>query len=76
MRHKAPVHTKSGRLADNRQSVSGLYSFLYLFYSTFGITPPKPGEESKALLWLIAILAGSFIFVAIMLFAVYALLAR
>jgi hypothetical protein len=57
-------------------SVSGLYSFLYLCYSTFGITPPKPGEEAKALLWLVAIVAGSFAFVAITLFAIYALMLR
>ena len=52
-------------------SVSGLYSFLYLCYSTFGITPPKPGEEPKALLWLIAIIAGSVAFVALMLLLLY-----
>ena len=51
--------------------MSGLYSFLYLCYSTFGITPPKPGEEPKALLWLIAIIAGSVAFVALMLLLLY-----
>ena len=56
--------------------MSGLYSFLYLFYSTFGITPPKRGEEPKALLWLVAIVAGSVVFVAITLFAIYALMVR
>jgi len=56
--------------------VSGFYSFLYLFYSTFGITPPKHGEELKALLWLLAIIAGSVAFVALMLFASYSLLVR
>lgn len=53
-----------------------LYSSLYLFYSTFGITPPKRGEEAKALLWLVAILAGSVAFVAVMLFLVYAAFVR
>ena len=62
--------------SDNGISVSGLYSFLYLFYSTFGITPPKHGEEPKALMWLVAIVAGSFAFVAITLFAIYALMVR
>lgn len=57
-------------------SVSGLYSFLYLCYSTFGITPPKHGEEPKALLWLVAILAGSLAFVALMLFAIYTVFVR
>jgi hypothetical protein len=51
--------------------VSGLYSFLFLFYSTFGITPPKHGEEAKALLWLLAIIAGSVAFVGLMLFAIF-----
>ncbi len=76
MRHKAPVHTKSGRLADNRESVSGLYSFFYLFYSTFGITPPKHGEERKALLWLAMIVAGSVVFVAGTLFFLYTFVVR
>jgi hypothetical protein len=56
--------------------VSGLYSFLFLFYSTFGITPPKHGEEAKALFWLLGIAAGSIAFVALMLFALYSLLVR
>jgi hypothetical protein len=56
--------------------VSGLYSFLYLFYSTFGITPPKHGEETKALLWLVGILVGSAAFVALTLFAIYSLFVR
>jgi len=56
--------------------VSGLYSFLYLFYSTFGITPPKHGEEAHALMWLLAIVGGSVAFVALMLLALYALLVR
>jgi hypothetical protein len=51
--------------------VSGLYSFLYLFYSTFGITPPKHGEEAHALMWLLAIVGGSIAFVALMLFAIF-----
>jgi hypothetical protein len=57
-------------------SVSGLYSFLYLCYSTFGITPPKRGEEAKALFWLVMILAGSFAFVAGALFFLYAVAVR
>lgn len=56
--------------------MAGLYSFLYLFYSTFGITPPKHGEEAKALLWLVGITAGSVAFVAVMLFAVYTIFVR
>lgn len=56
--------------------MSRLYGFLYLFYSTFGITPPKHGEESKALLWLVGILAGSLAFVAFVLFAIYSLFAH
>jgi hypothetical protein len=51
--------------------VNGLYSFLYLFYTTFGITPPKKGEEARALFWLIVISIGSLAFVAAMLFMVY-----
>jgi hypothetical protein len=57
-------------------TVSGLYSFLYLFYSTFGITPPKHGEEPKALLWLMGIIVGSLAFVAVTLFVVYTLFVR
>ena len=56
--------------------MSGLYSFLYLFYSTFGITPPKAGQERKALLWLVGIIAGSLGFVALMLFAIYSVFVR
>lgn len=56
--------------------MSGLYSFLFLFYSTFGITPPKHGEEAHALMWLLAIVAGSIAFVGLMLFALYSLLVR
>jgi hypothetical protein len=56
--------------------MSRLYGFLYLFYSTFGITPPKHGEEAKALLWLLAIIVGSIVFVALMLFALYTLVVR
>jgi hypothetical protein len=51
--------------------VNALYSFLYLFYSTFGITPPKKGEEARALFWLIVITVGSLAFVAAALFAIY-----
>jgi hypothetical protein len=51
--------------------VNSLYSFLYLFYSTFGITPPKKGEEARALFWLIVIVFGSVVFVAGALFAIY-----
>ena len=57
-------------------TVSGLYAFLYLFYSTFGITPPKHGEEPKALLWLVGIIVGSLAFVALMLFAIYSAFVR
>jgi hypothetical protein len=56
--------------------VAGLYSFLYLFYSTFGITPPKHGEELKALLWLVGITAGSVAFVALALFFLYTVVVR
>jgi hypothetical protein len=57
--------------SDSGTIVSGLYSFLYLFYSTFGITPPKHGEEAHALMWLLAIVGGSIAFVALMLFAIF-----
>jgi len=57
-------------------TVSGLYAFLYLFYSTFGITPPKHGEEAKALAWLVGIIVGSLAFVALMLFAIYSVFVR
>ena len=53
-----------------------LYKFLYLFYSTFGITPPKPGEEAKALFWLVAIIAGSIGFVALMLLVIFTAFVR
>ena len=53
-----------------------LYQFLYLFYSTFGITPPKRGEEAKALLWLVGIIAGSIAFVAVMLFVIFTAFVR
>lgn len=52
-------------------AVNSLYSFLYLFYSTFGITPPKKGEEARALFWLVMITVGSLAFVAAMLFMIY-----
>jgi len=57
-------------------SVTRLYQFLYLFYSTFGITPPKRGEEAKALLWLVGIIAGSIAFVAVMLFVIFTAFVR
>jgi hypothetical protein len=42
-----------------------------LFYSTFGITPPKKGEEARALFWLVVITLSSLAFVAAALFAIY-----
>lgn len=56
--------------------MAGLYSFLFLFYSTFGITPPKHGEEPKALIWLLVIVAGSVAFVALALFFLYTVAVR
>ena len=32
-----------------------VYQVLDLFYSTFGITPPRPGEERKSMLMLLGI---------------------
>jgi len=58
------------------ERVSSLYAFLYLFYSTFGITPPKHGQERKALLWLVGIIVGSLAFVGLMLFAIYSAFVR
>jgi hypothetical protein len=48
-----------------------IYQVMNLFYSSFGITPPKHGEESRSLLLLILILLGCVAFVAGVLGIVY-----
>jgi len=48
-----------------------IYQVMNLFYSTFGITPPKHGEESRSLLLLLLILLGCALFVAGALAVVY-----
>jgi hypothetical protein len=48
-----------------------IYDVMNLFYSSFGITPPKPGEESRSLLLLLLILLGCVLFAAGVLGIVY-----
>ena len=50
-----------------------IYQVMNLFYSSFGITRPKPGEESRSLLLLVLILLGCALFVAGTLGVVYLL---
>jgi hypothetical protein len=50
-----------------------VYQMMNLFYSSFGITPPKPGEESRSLLLLLLILLGCVAFAAGVLGIVYLL---
>lgn len=40
-----------------------VYQIVALFYSTFGITPPKPGEEARAFVLLLVILFGCALFI-------------
>jgi hypothetical protein len=40
-----------------------VYQVLDLFYSTFGITPPKKGDESRSLILLLLIIFGCAAFV-------------
>jgi hypothetical protein len=50
-----------------------IYQAMNLFYSSFGITPPKQGEESRSLLLLVLILVGCVLFAAGVLGIVYLL---
>lgn len=50
-----------------------IYQVLDLFYSTFGITPPKPGEERRSVLLLLAIFGGCVAFVVGVLLIVFLL---
>jgi hypothetical protein len=50
-----------------------VYQVLDLFYSTFGITPPKPGQERRSLVILLAIVVGCAVFVGGMLVILFLL---
>jgi len=50
-----------------------IYQVLDLFYATFGITPPRPGEERRSLLLLLAIVGGCVAFVVGVLLIVFLL---